>query len=320
MNKCVVTGGAGFIGSNLTRRLVREGIEVAVVDNLSTGRRENLDGLGGQVRFVTGDVRDSAMLREVFRGAEVVFHQAAIASVQASLDDPATCNAVNVSGTLNVLLTAQACGVRRVVFASSSSVYGDNESLPVREDAPLRPLSPYAVTKAVGELYCRVFAQLFGVDTVALRYFNVFGPRQNPESEYAAVIPKFIRAALTGREPVVYGDGEQSRDFIFVEDVAEANFLAAIHPESLRGQAFNLGGGRQWTLHQVLQTLETILGRPIHHRHDAPRAGEVRHSLADISRAKQVLGFRPGHSFAEGLRATVQWLAETEERGQAETA
>ncbi|MGE5481415.1 MAG: SDR family oxidoreductase [Bacteroidota bacterium] len=312
MKQCVVTGGAGFIGSNLTRRLVREGIEVTVLDDLSTGRRENLSGLEGSIRFVEGDVRDAALLREVCRGAEVVFHQAAVASVQASLDDPATSNAVNVNGTLNVLLAAQACGVRRVVFASSSSVYGNNESLPVREDAPLQPLSPYAVTKAVGELYCRIFAQLYGVDTVALRYFNVFGPCQNPDSEYAAVIPKFVRATLAGRDPVIYGDGEQSRDFIFVEDVVEANFLAATHPERLGGQAFNLGGGQPWTLHQVLETLETLLGRPIQHRHTAPRSGEVRHSLADISRAQRVLGFRPGHSFVEGLEATARWLAEND--------
>jgi UDP-glucose 4-epimerase len=312
MKRCVVTGGAGFIGSNLTRRLVREGMEVTVLDNLSTGRRENLSGLEGSMRLVEGDVRDATLLREVGRGAEVIFHLAAVASVPASLADPVLCHGVNAGGTLNVLLAAQACGMRRVVFASSSAVYGNNERLPVREDAPTQPLSPYAVTKVVGELYCRVFAQLYGVDTVALRFFNVFGPRQNPDSEYAAVIPKFIRAALARQEAVIYGDGEQSRDFICVADVAEANLLAATHPGRLGGQTLNLGGGRPWTLHQVLETLETQLGRPVHHRHTAPRSGEVQHSLADISLAARILGFRPGHSFAEGLAATARWMKETE--------
>lgn len=312
MKQCVVTGGAGFIGSNLTRRLAEQGLEVTVIDNLSTGRLENLAGLTERIRFIEGDIRDSALLREAFHGAEVVFHQAAIASVQASVDDPATCNAVNLTGTLNVLLAAKEAGVRRVVFASSSAVYGDSEALPLDEKTPANPLSPYAITKRAGELYCRAFASLYGLDTACLRYFNVFGPRQNPDSEYSAVIPKFVLAALSGRSPVVYGDGEQSRDFIFVEDVIEANLLAAAHPGRLGGRAINVGTGSQTSLNQLLQALGETLGRKVVPRHQLARVGDIRHSVAGIVRARELLGFKPQYTFADALKITVRWFAQNQ--------
>lgn len=321
MKRCVITGGAGFIGSNLARRLVAEGVRVTVVDNLSTGFLANLAGLEKAIDFIEGDVRDRGLMRQACRGAAAVFHQAAIASVQASVEDPAGCHEVNVGGTLSVLLAAREAGARRVVLASSSSVYGDAATLPLSEETPLRPLSPYAVTKRCGEDYCRVFSELFGLDTVALRYFNVFGPRHNPASEYAAVIPKFILAALRGESPVIHGDGEQSRDFVFVEDVVQANLLAARQEERLGGQAFNVGTGAGTSLNGLIQDLGWVLGRPVRARYAAPRQGDIRHSLADPAGARQRLGFTASHSFREGLRLTVDWYArQTSGREGAEVA
>ncbi|MCL4424808.1 MAG: NAD-dependent epimerase/dehydratase family protein, partial [Firmicutes bacterium] len=254
MNRLIVTGGAGFIGSNLTWRLVNEGAKVTVIDNLSTGRLENLAGLEKKIRFVNEDIRDLDLLKKLFVEAEIVFHQAALPSVPRSIKDPVASNANNIDGTLNVLVAAKEAGVRRVVLAGSSSAYGDTQILPKTEDMPGNPLSPYAVTKYVAELYGRVFARVYGLETVCLRYFNVFGPRQNPDSQYALFHPKFILAMLQGKRPPIHGDGEQSRDFTYVDNVVEANLLAA-RMEGISGETFNVGCGARYTLNDLVTRL-----------------------------------------------------------------
>ncbi len=305
-NLYLVTGGAGFIGSSIARALVGRGDRVRVLDNFSSGRRQNLEGLP-QVEVVEGDILDPVCLARAVDGASVIFHEAAIPSVPRSVADPMPTNEVNVTGTLRVLQAARHAGVRRVVYAASSSAYGDTPTLPKVETMPALPQSPYAVAKLAGELYCRTFYRVYGLETVALRYFNVFGPRQDPESQYAAVVPRFITAALGRRPAVIYGDGQQSRDFCFIENVVSANLLAADAPDA-PGQVFNIACGQAVSLNDVLDQLQEILGHAIERIHEPTRAGDVRHSLADISSAKAVLKYEPAVTFAAGLRKTLDWF------------
>jgi nucleoside-diphosphate-sugar epimerase len=309
VTRVLVTGGGGFIGSHLVSRLAAEGYEVRVLDNFATGRRENLTDLDSDVELVEGDLQSYERVHTAVRACEVVFHQGALPSVPRSVQDPLTTNAVNVVGTLNVLLASRDSGVRRIVFASSSSVYGATPELPKREDLPVAPISPYAVTKLAGESYCRSFSEVYGLETVTLRCFNVFGPRQDPLSQYAAVIPRFIEAGLGGAELTIYGDGEQSRDFTYIDNVIEANILA-MRPASAAGQVFNAAGGERITLNRLVKELGAIMGTELAARHIAPRAGEVRHSLADLSRAAEGLGYKPTVSFAEGLARAVAYFRE----------
>lgn len=303
----VVTGGAGFIGSNLVEALLERGDTVRVIDNLSTGRPVNLEPFLGRIEFHELDIfRDADELPRVFEGADFVLHQAALPSVVRSVESPLESNDSNVTGTLRVLLAARDAGVRRLVYASSSSAYGDTEVLPKREDMPTCPMSPYAVAKLAGEHYCRVFTGVYGLETVSLRYFNVFGPRQDPASLYAAVIPIFTRLMLEGRRPTIYGDGEQSRDFTYIGNVVQANLLACTAPGAA-GLAFNIGAGGRTSLLQLVGALNELLGTRIVPVHEPPRAGDVRHSEADISLARRVLGYQPAISFKEGLRMTVDW-------------
>ncbi len=303
----MVTGGAGFIGSNLVRRLLSEGHKVTVIDNLSTGYAENLSDVMKHVDFVEGDVRDLALLKSKFQDAEVVFHQAALPSVPRSVADPIASNASNIDGTLNVLVAAKDTGVRRVVIAASSSVYGDTEVLPKEESMEPNPLSPYAVTKYVGEVYAKIFPKLYGLETVCLRYFNVYGPYQDPASEYAAVIPKFITLMSEGKRPVIYGDGEQSRDFTYIDNAVEANVLAANAP-NVSGEVFNVGCGERYTLNRLVKVLNRLLGTSLEPEYASPRPGDVRHSMASIDKAKNMLGYNPPVSFEEGLEKTVRWF------------
>jgi UDP-glucose 4-epimerase len=305
--KIVITGGAGFIGSALARALVARGDDVSVLDNFSSGKRENLQDLAGSLAVVEGDILDAGLLDRVFAGAEVVFHEAAIPSVPRSLAAPVASHNANATGTLSVLEAARRCQVRRVVYAGSSSAYGEPPSLPVVETMAPAPLSPYAVSKLAGEHYCRVYARVFGVQAVILRYFNVFGPRQDPNSQYAAVIPRFITAALDGLPPTVYGDGEQSRDFCFIDNVVEANLRAA-DAEGASGKVFNIACGSGTSLNRVLALLGEALGRQVSARHEPARAGDVRHSLADISQAKAVLGYTAAVDFPTGLQRTLAWF------------
>jgi UDP-glucose 4-epimerase len=306
----LVTGGAGFIGSHVSERLLRDGHRVRVLDDFSTGSEANLafaGRYGGALEIVRGDIRDLPTVERCVAGAEVVFHQAAMRSVPRSVKDPLGTNEHNVAGTLNIFEGARRAGIRRVVYASSSSVYGDNPELPKREEQPPAPISPYAVSKAAGELYASVWSRLYGVETVGLRYFNVFGPRQDPASEYAAVIPRFILWGLRGEPLEVHGDGNQSRDFTYIDNVVEANVLAASAP-GVGGQVFNVGCGDRVSLLAIIADLERLLGRPLQRRHTPSRAGDVPHTLADVDRAKRLLGYAPLVGFGEGLRRTVAFF------------
>lgn len=302
-----ITGGAGFIGSNLARRLAAQGKEVRVFDNFSTGKRDNLKDLYGKVHVVEGDLRDFALVMEAMEGTEVAFHLAALPSVFRSVKAPATTNEVNVTGTLNVLQAARARGVRRVVYASSSSVYGDSQELPKHEAMVPNPISPYAVSKLAGEYYCQSFSSLYSLETVVLRYFNVYGPYQDPTSEYSGVIAKFITSLLAGESVTVYGDGEQSRDFTFVEDVLEATILAATCSPGCSGMVFNVARGQRADLLDLIRILGQACGRAPQVVHEEPRPGDVRHSEAQISKIEKMLSFRPKVSLEEGLRRTVEW-------------
>ena len=305
--RVLVTGGAGFIGSNLADRLLADGFEVRVLDNLSSGFADNVPA---GAEMVEGDIRDEAVVRAAVAGVDVVFHQAAHRAVLQSVQNPLSTDLANTHGTLLVLKAAQDAGVRRVVAASSSSVYGGADQLPTPESAPLLPRSPYAVSKLAGEHYCRVWAELFGLETVALRYFNVYGPRQRPDSAYAAVIPLFTTALRTGARPIVHGDGGQSRSFAYIDDVVAANLAAATAPpEACSGRAYNIGGNRRSTLLDLLEELGTILGIDVDPEHTAPRAGDIRHSFADISAAARDLGWEPTVGLSDGLRRTVDWFA-----------
>jgi UDP-glucose 4-epimerase len=304
--KLLVTGGAGFIGSHIVERLVKEGFEVRVLDNFSTGHRENLAAIAAQIELVEGDIRDFPAVCQAVRSCDVIFHEAALCSVARSVEKPQDTNAVNIDGTLNVLLAARDEGVKRVVCASSSSVYGDTPALPKKETQTPAPASPYAVTKLTGEHYCRTFFQLFGMETFSLRYFNVFGPRQDPNSQYSAVIPRFISALLKGKPPVIEGDGQQSRDFSYIDNVVEANLLA-MKAQAGFGDAFNVACGRSMTVLQLADHLTQLLGVAIQPVHVQPRPGDVRHSLADISKAESILSYRPRVDSITGLKYTVEW-------------
>ena len=308
----LVTGGGGFIGSHLVERLVRDGHRVRVLDNFTTGHRRNLAPLAGEYELVEGDLQSYERAHNAVRDCEIVLHQAAMPSVPRSVQDPLTSNASNVIGTLNVLLAARDSGVRRVVCASSSSVYGTTPDLPKHEGLPTLPISPYAVAKLAGEGYCRSFSEVYGLETVALRYFNVFGARQDPLSQYAAVIPNFITATLRGEEVTVFGDGEQSRDFTHVDNVVEANVLA-MAASDVAGRVYNIACGDRISLNQLLAALGEIIGTPPQVRYEASRPGDVKHSMADISRARDELGYRVGVSFEEGLRQTVQHYVSSEQ-------
>jgi UDP-glucose 4-epimerase len=303
----LVTGGAGFIGSHLVGELLRRRQRIRVLDNFSTGKKKNLASFAGRFQLVRGDVRDPRAVTRAVRGVDYVLHQAALASVPRSIDNPLETDAVNMGGTLNLLLAARDAGVRRFILASSSSVYGMTRSLPKRERMRPQPLSPYAITKLAGEKYCRVFFDLYGLETVCLRYFNVFGPRQDPNSHYAAVIPRFIQALLRGRSPIIYGDGEQSRDFAFVTNVVEANILSC-RAEGVAGQVMNVACGRRYTVNTLFAHLQRLLKTDLQSQHVDPRPGDVRHSLADISTARRLLGYQPKVTFEEGLKKTVTWF------------
>jgi len=318
MAKVLVTGGAGFIGSHIADYLLEKGHDITILDDLSTGSEQNIRHILDRVKFIRGSICDPETLDRAMDGAEYVLHQAALPSVPRSISDPLTTNRVNVEGTLLVLLAARRCGVRRVVFASSSSIYGNAGDLPRREtDAP-QPLSPYAVAKLAAENYCRAFCNVFQLETVSLRYFNVFGPRQKPHSNYAAVIPSFIMALLHGKPPVIYGDGENSRDFTFVENVARAALLAMEKP-GIAGEVFNIACGCRTNLKQLAEMLNKIVGTNIAPIFSDPRPGDVRHSQADISKAKQLLGYQPTVSLEEGLRRTVDWFKGKVEAGSSAT-
>lgn len=303
--RVLVTGGAGFIGSNLAGELALEN-EVVILDDLSTGRVENIKELlkRENFRFVRGSITDLELLQGSFKDIDYVFHQAAFVSVPKSIDDPAACNNININGTLNVLTAARDNNVKKVIFASSCAVYGDPEVMPVAETAQINPKSPYAVTKLACEYYCGVFTEVYDLPTVSLRYFNVYGPRQNPESEYAAVIPKFINRLMNGKPPVIYGDGLQTRDFVFVKDVVRANILAAEREES---GVFNVGSGASITVAELAGTIIDLLGKDMKPLHEAPREGDIRDSVADISKAKSI-GYEAGYSLEEGLGVTVGWF------------
>jgi UDP-glucose 4-epimerase len=304
--KLLITGGGGFIGSHLVEHFVTAGDEVRVLDNFATGRRENLVQFVDHFELIEGDIQSYERVHNAVKGCEVVLHQAALPSVPRSLQDPLTSNASNVVGTLNVLLAARDSGVRRVVFASSSSIYGANPAHEKSEDMAPAPISPYAVAKLAAESYCRSFSAVYDLETVSIRYFNVFGPRQDPLSQYAAVIPNFITAMLNGRSPVVYGDGEQSRDFTYIDNVVEGNRLA-IEAENVAGNVYNVACGSPITLNDLLAELSSIMDRECEAVYEAPRPGDVRHSLADISRARADLGFRPVVDLHEGLARTVEF-------------
>lgn len=297
--RVAITGGAGFIGSNLAEALAKEN-QVSVIDDLSSGRMENLAGI--DVRFIRGSILDLGLLKSVFRDADCVFHHAAIASVQRSIQDPVWAGRVGTEGTLNVLVAARDAGVRKVVFASSAAVYGDSPKLPKKENMCPNPMSPYAVSKLAGEHHCEVFRELYGLETVSLRYFNVFGPGQDPSSEYSGVISRFISMLAKGEQPVIFGDGEQTRDFVFVKDVVRANILAS----SSGSGVFNIAGGRRTNLNQLASMIGAILGCNVRTKHEDPRAGDIRDSLADISRAREI-GYEPQTRLEDGLAETIEW-------------
>jgi UDP-glucose 4-epimerase len=306
----LVTGGAGFIGSHLVDALLARGETVRVVDNFATGSREYIESVRDCITFYEADIADLEALREPMAGVDYVLHQAAIPSVPRSVDDPVLTHEACATGTLNVLIAARDARVKRVVYAASSSAYGDIEGTYKREDMPPRPLSPYAVAKLVGEQYCQVFYTVYGLETVALRYFNVFGPRQDPNSPYSAVIPLFMKAMLAGKQPTVFGDGTQSRDFTYIENVVQGNLLACQADKRVAGKVINLACGESINLLDLIAAINDLLGTHITPIFDAPRPGDVKHSCADIRLARDLLGFTPVVSFEEGLRHTLAWLKE----------
>jgi nucleoside-diphosphate-sugar epimerase len=312
MARYLITGGAGFIGSNLAHTLVAQRESVRILDDFSSGRSKNLDGIQDRVEIVRGDLRDPVAVARAVEGIEIVFHQAALNSNPRSIKEPGPTNAVNVGGTVLLLEAARKAGVRRLVYASSSSVYGElSPVLPKTEELPLLPKAPYGVSKLAAELYCRVFAQVYGIETVSLRYFNVFGPRQHPDSEYAAVIPRFLRRMLAGQRPVIYGDGEQSRDFTPVANVVAANLCAAAATQGI-GDAFNVACGQPSTLNQLVAWLNGELGTSLPPVYEPIRPGDIRHSYASIRQAESILGYRPRVEVRDGLRETVAWFKECE--------
>lgn len=310
--KFLVTGAAGFIGSAISRRLIAEGHTVVGVDNLSTGNLENLASVRGKVQFHEADIRDSAAMERLCEGVEVIFHEAALPSVPKSVLDPLTSHQNNVEGTLSVLLAARAQGVRRVVYAASSSAYGESPTLPKHEEMTLAPISPYAVQKLTGELYMQSFTRVYGLETVCLRYFNVFGPFQAADSPYSGVLAKFITEMLSNHAPTAYGDGQQSRDFTYIDNVVDANLNAAFAPAGkVSGNVYNVACGERYSLLDTFRVLKDITGFKGDLQFGPPRAGDILHSLADIRRAQEDLAYAPAVDFVEGLRHTVAWYAES---------
>lgn len=306
-SKVLVTGGAGFIGSNLAEELIRQGAKVCIIDNLVTGFRENLEEIPGDFEFIEGDINDDALLSRAIEGVEIVFHQAALPSVPRSVDDPAETHNMCVNATFNLLLKAREAGVKRFIYAASSSAYGDQPTLPKVETMRPDPLSPYAAAKLVGELYCRAFNSVYGLETYSLRYFNVFGPRQNPSSMYSGVISRFIDALMTGQQPVIYGDGEQSRDFTYVANVVDANIKAA-QAKGCSGETMNIANGDRVTLNQLLETLRKITGKvDVNADYQQARRGDVKHSQADNRLAVECIGYEEIIGLEEGLRKTIEW-------------
>lgn len=305
MARYVVTGGAGFIGSNIAEALCKRGESVVVFDDFSTGKRVNLAHLAGDVEVLEGSITDLAMCRLAVKGADYVLHEAALPSVPRSVEDPVTTHTVNVTGTVNMLVAARDAGVKRFVFAASSAAYGDLPTLPKLEDMPTNPLSPYAVQKLASEAYCRLFFTLYGLETISLRYFNVFGPRQDPTSQYAAVVPAFITMLLRGEAPTIDGDGEQSRDFTFVENVIHANLLACHAPREAAGEVYNIACGEQISVNTLARLIAEVIGTNVKAKHGPARPGDVKHSLAGIDKAKKLLGFEPIVGFREGLEKVI---------------
>lgn len=310
MRSYLVTGGAGFIGSNIVGELVRRGETVRVLDNLSTGHIENLASVRQKVAWHEADIRDLGSIRVDFEGVDYVIHLAAIPSVPRSVADPLTANSVNIDGTLNVLLAARDASVKRLVFAASSAAYGDHPALPRVESQEPRPLSPYALTKLTGEYYCRIFTRVYGLETAALRYFNIFGPRQSPDSPYSGVLSLFIDAYKNAKTPTIFGDGEQSRDFTYVDNAVDATLRACTAPD-VCGRVVNVGTGERHTLNETISVLNTIFGAQITPLYVAPRTGDVQHSHADITLARRLLGYEPKVGFEEGLKRTVAWFRST---------
>jgi len=306
----LVTGGAGFIGSNIVKKLLEEGFEVKVLDNFLTGKRENIIPFIDRILLYEGDVRDLNIVKEAMEKVDFVLHQAALPSVVRSIENPSLTTDINIMGTLNILKVAKEEKVKRVIFASSSSVYGDSEILPKKEGFCPNPLSPYALTKLTGEKYCKIFYDIYNLETISLRYFNVFGPRQNPRSQYAAVIPKFIKKIMNDENPVIYGDGLQTRDFTYIDNVVYANLLA-MGKNRTKGEVVNIACGRRHNLLELVEEINRILGRRIEPIFAPPRPGDVKHSLADISLAKEVLGYEPKVHFYEGLKKTIEWYKNT---------
>jgi nucleoside-diphosphate-sugar epimerase len=309
----LVTGGAGFIGSNIVEELVKRGEKVRVLDNFSTGKRENLALFLDKIELIEGDIRSYHIVREAVEGVNIILHQAALPSVPRSIKDPITTNEVNVGGTLNILMAARDAKVKRVVYASSSSVYGNSEDLPLHEAMTPNPLSPYAVSKLAGEKYCQIFSQIHGLETICLRYFNVFGPRQDPNSQYSAVIPRFIKAMLNHERPIIYGDGEQSRDFTYVANVVEANLLAST-ASCGSGLVMNCACHEQTTVNELVNSLNRILNKSIEPKYEIARTGDIKHSFASIEEIKNVLGYAPLTGFERGLMNTCQSYAKTEKK------
>jgi nucleoside-diphosphate-sugar epimerase len=307
----LVTGGAGFIGSNIVHALLDQGRSVRVLDNFSTGRRANLADVASKIEIVDGDLREPDDVKRSVAGVKFVIHLGALPSVARSVEDPASTNEVNVTGTLRLLLAARDAGVERFVFSSSSSVYGNTPTLPKREDMLPEPLSPYALSKLAGEHYGRMFHSLYGLKTFSLRYFNVFGPRQNPKSDYAAVIPLFVDAFSNDRAPQIHGDGEQTRDFTYVADVVSANLACCTAPESAAGGVYNVAWGRRTSINELARTIAQLLGKKIEPVHTPSRAGDVRDSQADSTRARTMLGWKPAVTFEDGLARTVEWFKGT---------
>ena len=307
--KYLVTGGAGFIGSNIVSELLKQGQQVVVLDNFATGKRENILPLmkNENLTMIEGDLRSFHIVRSAVKGVDYILHQGALPSVPRSINDPITSNDVNILGMLNILEAAKEFGVKRVITASSSSIYGNSETLPKVETMPVNPLSPYALTKYAQERYCQIFSQIYGLETVALRYFNVFGPNQDPTSQYSAVIPKFIKLIMADKEPVIYGDGSQSRDFTFVENNVWANIQACTAPKAA-GEVINIACGERYTLIDLVNMINEILGKKIEPKFEKDRAGDVKHSLAGIDKAKEVLGYEVKVDFREGLRRTVEYF------------
>jgi len=309
MEKFLVTGGAGFIGSNICRKLISQGCFVRVVDNLLTGKRSNLNDISDDIEFIEADMGDEEVARTSMKDIDVCLHQGALPSVPRSVDDPALTHKHCLDATFTLLLAARDAGIKRFVYAASSSAYGDTPTLPKIETMLTRPLSPYAAAKLAGEYYCSVFYSVFGLETVSLRYFNVFGPHQDPTSQYAAAIPAFVTAVLKDQSPTVYGDGEQSRDFTFVDNVVEANLLAA-RAEHTAGQAVNIACGQAVTVNQVIDMINSAVGKKVKPIYAESRPGDVKHSLADISLAEEVIGYKPVVQFEDGLKLAIEWYRE----------